>query len=376
MDESNVVVQRPLKIFAVTLEQSAEAILKQVISPIQKIHPNTYFEGVVSKDFSFEEFVPFIYSDSLKIMGLIDVVFSLYRILKIQKQIIKRILEKDFDLVVTVDSSSFHLPLVNKLKKAGCKAKFVHAVCPPIWAYRPKRKTKIAATFDLLLPLFQFEKTLFEDTRLDSFWIGHPFQNQIENCNFEGTKEAILIFPGSRKRVIERNLPLQLAAAKRFNCPIFISVSSPSLKGLIEHYAPKVPTFEKTPPLELRKNTLIALATSGTITLELALMGIPTVVTYKIPLIDAIAAKLAKMNVPFFALPNLLANKELFIELIHPFTTVDQVSLAMEDTLKNPRKMELDLILNQIKTSYREEELVKKIIENSPFQELAIKGSF
>jgi len=376
MDESSVVAQRPLRVFAVTLEQSAEAILKQVLSPIQKILPNTYFEGVVSRDFSFEHFVPFSCSDPLKIMGLIDVVFSIYRILKIQKQIIKRILEGQFDLVITVDSSSFHLPLVNKLKKAGCKAKFVHAVCPPIWAYRPKRKTKIAATFDLLLPLFRFEKTLFEDTRLDSFWIGHPFQNQLQNPNLQGTKEAILIFPGSRKRVIERNLPLQLAAAKRFHRPIFISVSSPSLKGLIERLAPKIPTFEKTPSLELQKDTLIALATSGTITLELALMGIPTVVTYKIPLVDAIAAKLAKMNVPFFALPNLLANKEIFIELIHPFTTVDQVYQAMESTLKNPKKMELDLVLNEIKTSYKEEELVKKIIEKSPFEELVIKGSF
>jgi len=167
-----------------------------------------------------------------------------------------------------------------------------------------------------------------------------------------------------------------LAAAKRFHRPIFISVSSPSLKGLIERLAPKIPTFEKTPSLELQKDTLIALATSGTITLELALMGIPTVVTYKIPLVDAIAAKLAKMNVPFFALPNLLANKEIFIELIHPFTTVDQVYQAMESTLKNPKKMELDLVLNEIKTSYKEEELVKKIIEKSPFEELVIKGSF
>lgn len=376
MDASNVVAQRPLRVFAVTLEQSAEAILKQVIAPIQKTLPDTYFEGVVSKDFSFEQFVPFTYSDSLKIMGLIDVVISLYRILKIQKKIIRRILTGEFDLVITVDSSSFHLPLVNKLKKAGCKAKFVHAVCPPIWAYRPKRKTKIAATFDLLLPLFRFEKTLFEDTRLDSFWIGHPFQNQLYNNNLEETKETILIFPGSRKRVIERNLPLQLAAAKKFHRPIFISVSSPSLKRLIEHYAPNIPLFEKTPSPELQKKTLIALATSGTITLELALMGIPTVVTYKIPLIDAIAAKLAKMNVPFFALPNLLAKKEIFIELIHPFTTVDEVFQAMEETLKNPRKMELDLVLNQIRTSYKEEELVKKIIENTPFDELFIKGSF
>lgn len=375
MDASHVVTQRPLRVFAVTLEQSAEAVLKQILKPIQKIYPDAYIEGVVSNDFSFERFVPFLSSDHLKIMGLIDVLLSLYQIIKIQNQIKKRILEGHFDIVITVDSSSFNIPLVQKLKKGGSTAKFVHAVCPPIWAYRPNRKTKIAATFDLLLPLFQFEKFLFKDTCLDSFWIGHPFQNQTYNYTLDSPKEVILIFPGSRKRVIKRNLPLQLAAAKKFNRPIYISVSSPSLKNVIDEYAPGTPTFEKTPSVELQKKTLIALATSGTITLELALMGIPTVVTYKIPLVDAIAAKLAKMNIPFFALPNLLANQEIFIELIHPYTTEDEVVLAIKKTLQNPKKGQLDLVLNQIRANFNEEEFVKKLIQNTPFEEQSIKRS-
>jgi lipid-A-disaccharide synthase len=366
MDERATNGLRTLRVFALTTEQSAEAILKKILDPLRSEFTDIYVEGVVSGEFPKSEIKPFLSSDSLKIMGLIDVILSLPRILSIQNKIKKRILEGDFDIVLTIDSSSFHLPLVESLKKAGCTAKFVHAVCPPIWAYRPKRKPRIARTFDLLLPLFKFETPLFNDTPLASFWIGHPFQEYAPVKKGE-EENILLIFPGSREKVIKRNLPLQLAAARRFPYKILISVSSLSSKKLIEKMAPSIPTFEKIPPVEILKHTKIALATSGTITLELALLGIQTVVTYKIPLIDAIAAKLAKMNVPFFALPNLLANKEIYIELIHPFLTEKKLVDAIRTTLDQKKPIPVDLLVAQIKTEHTGKELVNKIIENTPF---------
>ena len=368
MDERAINGLKSLRVFALTTEQSAEAILKKVLDPLRSEFSDIYVEGVVSSEFPESEIKPFLSSDSLKIMGLIDVILSLPRILSIQNKIKKRILEGDFDIVLTVDSSSFHLPLVERLKKAGCTAKFVHAVCPPIWAYRPKRKPRIARTFDLLLPLFKFEAPLFNDTPLTSFWIGHPFQEYAPIKKAE-EENILLIFPGSREKVIKRNLPLQLAAAMQFPYKILISVSSLSSKKLIEKIAPSIPTFEKIPPVEILKHTKIALATSGTITLELALLGIQTVVTYKIPLIDAIAAKLAKMNVPFFALPKLLAKKEIYIELIHPFLTKKKLVDAIRTTLDQKKPIPVDLLRTQIKTEHTGKELVNKIIENTPFYE-------
>ncbi|MFZ4772805.1 MAG: hypothetical protein ACOYK9_02300 [Chlamydiia bacterium] len=367
MDATPTEKIKPLRIFVLTTEQSAEAILKQLLTSIRLFFPDAYIEGVASSEFQFENFVPFINSDSLKVMGLIDVLKSLYRIVKIQSQIKKRIQEGNYDLVLTIDSSSFHIPLVERLKKSGCTARFVHAVCPPIWAYRPGRKPRIAATFDLLLPLFRFEEKLFQDTPLESFWIGHPFAKHEPVVPKPNETGVICIFPGSRKRVIKRNLPLQLAAAKKFSHPIYISISSPQLKGYIESIAPNIPTFEKIPPKEILEKTVLALATSGTITLELALLSIPTVVTYKLPIIDAIAAKLAKMNVPYFSLPNLLANEEVFIELIHPLTTVNEVVEAIDQTLKTEKKIPLEKIWDQIRAKYDEKTFVKKLIENTSF---------
>jgi len=354
---------RPLRIFAITTEQSAEAILKDLLTPIREFYPDSYIEGVASKEFSFDRFIPFMNSEELKIMGLIDVLLSLYRIVKIQSKIKKRILEGDFDLVLTVDSSSFHIPLVQSLKKSGCKARFVHAVCPPIWAYRPGRKPKIATTFDLLLPLFAFEQPLFQDTPLESFWIGHPFKNHEPLTKNLDAEQVLCLFPGSRKRVIERNLPLQLAAAKKFPYKIHISVSSPHLRPLIEKLAPNLPLFEKIPEKELLSKTVAALATSGTITLELALLGIPTVVTYKLPLIDAIAAKLAKMNVTHFALPNLLAKTTIFPEFIHPFTTPAAVAKALQEILATPPTIPFDKLYAQIRPTHTSATLVTKILQ-------------
>lgn len=374
MDERTTENMRPLRVFALTTEQSAEAILKRLLAPLKASFPNMYVEGVVSNTFPKDEIHIFETSEKLKIMGLVDVLFSIVRILKMQNRIKKRILENDFDIVLTIDSSSFHLPLVEDLKKKGCKAKFVHAVCPPIWAYRPGRKPRIANTFDLLLPLFRFENTLFDDTKLSSMWIGHPFFSHQPVKKEPLKQEVILIFPGSRKRVIKRNLPLQLEAAKKFPFKILVSVASPSLKDTIERLAYGVETFEKIPERSILEKTAIALATSGTITLELALMNIPTVVTYKIPLIDAIAAKLAKMNVPFFALPNLLAKKEIFIELIHPFTTTKEVVDAIKKTLNNSQPIPFDLVHYEISTTHTNEEIVKKILEKTSFCPTADRG--
>ncbi|MBU6149346.1 MAG: hypothetical protein KGQ54_04050, partial [Verrucomicrobia bacterium] len=77
----------------------------------------------------------------------------------------------------------------------------------------------------------------------------------------------------------------------------------------------------------------------------------------------------------FFALPNLLANQEIFIELIHPYITEDEVVLAIKKTLQNPKKGQLDLVLNQIRANFNEEEFVKKLIQNTPFEEQSIKRS-
>lgn len=367
MDERAPQNVNPLKVFVITAEQSAEAILERLLIPLRGSFPNMYVEGVISCTYPQKEVHLFESSEKLKIMGLIDVVFSIGRIVKLQNRIKKRILEEEFAIVITIDSSSFHLPLVEDLKKKGCKAKFVHAVCPPIWAYRPGRKPRIANTFDLLLPLFRFESSLFSDTKLPSLWIGHPFSSHKPIQQKPSKKELILIFPGSRRRVIKRNLPLQLAAAKKFGYKILISVASPLLEKTIQKWAPGIETFEKLPDATILANTAIALATSGTITLELALLNIPTVVTYKISLIDAIAAKLAKMNVPFFALPNLLAKKEIFIELIHPFTQVKEVVEAIEKTLTHPQPIPLSVLHNEITTTNTNQEIVKKIVEKTPF---------
>lgn len=367
MDERTPKEIKPLRVFVLTTEQSAEAILQRLLKPLRAAFPDMYVEGVVSSTFPQEGIHLFETSDKLRIMGLIDVVFSIGRILKMQKRIKKRILENDFDLVLTIDSSSFHLPLVEDLKKRGCKAKFVHAVCPPIWAYRPHRKPRIANTFDLLLPLFRFESPLFSDTKLPSLWIGHPFQSYQPVKKDPIEQNILLIFPGSRKRVIKRNLPLQLAAAKKFPYKIVVSIACPTLKKDIEKLAPGIETVEKMPDQKILGKTVLALATSGTITLELALLSIPTVVTYKIPLIDAIAAKLAKMQVPFFALPNLLTNREIFIELIHPFTTVKEVVAAMKKTLYKSQPIPFSLLQHEILTPHTNQEIVQKIVEKTAF---------
>jgi len=99
MDERTPKEIKPLRVFVLTTEQSAEAILQRLLKPLRAAFPDMYVEGVVSSTFPQEGIHLFETSDKLRIMGLIDVVFSIGRILKMQKSVKKRILENHFDLV-------------------------------------------------------------------------------------------------------------------------------------------------------------------------------------------------------------------------------------------------------------------------------------
>jgi lipid-A-disaccharide synthase len=355
-------MDRPLRVFFVTLEQSAETIVKDILHGLQQIEPNTYLEGVGSKNLAVENAQIFLDSSQMQVMGLIDVICSIPRILNIQKKIKKRILEGNFDLVITVDSSSFNIPLVKSLKKGGCKAKFVHAVCPPIWAYRPKRKEKIVQTFDLLLPLFKFEVDLFKDTPLNTVWLGHPLKKiePIENIN--AIKDTICIFPGSRKQVIKRNLPLQIRVAKQTGLKIVISVAAPQLRPLVEQIAPGAYIVDQIPTKKILEKTAVALATSGTITLELALYKIPLCVTYKIPLIDAIAAKLANLKIDQFSLPNILSKERVIEEHVHPFIQERNLLKSVLRTMKTNTADIYKKLFDEIAPAYEDGFIASKLL--------------
>ncbi len=272
--------------------------------------------------------------EDLQVMGFSAVVASLPRLIKIFYRIRNEILRLNPKAVLLIDYPGFNLRLERSLRKCGYRGKLIHAVAPTVWAWGKGRIPMMAKNLDLLLTLFPFEKECFADTPLAVSYIGHPLTSQIERhipspifhetYGFKPKDPLLALFPGSRKSAIERNLPLQIKAARLLqeripNLAVAVSLSHPERRALIRLLAPEVPLIEPFHTYDLMRSTRLALATSGTITLELALFGVPTAVNYSLGSFDCfLAQKVFRINLPYYCIVNILAKREIFPELIGP----------------------------------------------------------
>jgi lipid-A-disaccharide synthase len=200
---------------------------------------------------------------------------------------------------------------------------------------------------DLLLTIFPFEKKLFSE-KFNVEYVGHPLVSRIEKDTSEilpwsHNKTVISLFPGSRKKEILLNFPLQLKVLKKVlseNVIGAVSVSQEAYLPLLEACIEKeglqglIKLVPSSQTYSLMKSSYMAIAKSGTVTLELALHGIPTVVTYGIAPLDLfIVQRVLKVLLPFYCIVNIVAGKAVFKELIGPALTEKALLQEVENLL-------------------------------------------
>lgn len=275
--------------------------------------------------------------ENLQVMGFIDVLFALPHLIRYFNKTVDAILKTRPKAVVTIDYPGFNLRLARTLRKKGFKGKICHYVCPSVWAWGKKRIGLMAKNLDLLLSILPFEQPLFAKTNLTVEYVGHPLVQKIsvqENPDLQ----LIAFFPGSRTKEIERNFPyfIRLIKSLKRNSPYryVVSVSQEKYRPLLKKMAPDLTLAT---PAEMKNlKPFLAVAKSGTITLELALQGIPTVVTYAISPLDVFLAKhLFKISLPYYALPNLISNKPIFPELIGPSLTDEKLLQEVKNLINS-----------------------------------------
>jgi lipid-A-disaccharide synthase len=270
--------------------------------------------------------------ENLQVMGFIDVITALPHLMKQFYAIRNQILKLNPKAVVCIDYPGFNLRLQKHLRKKGYKGKIIHYVCPTVWAWKKNRVYTMEKNLDRLFVFFPFEPACFAHTKLPVQFVGHPLAAPIAAFKPQGKYQGkiLSIFPGSRQKEIERNLPLQLRIAEK------LKSEDPELKIIISlahaNFEPQIRSFGNyvlAPPedhYELMSASHMALATSGTVTLELALHRIPTVVTFAIRKLDCwLAQKIFRINLPFYALPNIVLSKQVFPELFGPNLTEDRL---------------------------------------------------
>ena len=359
-----------IDLFIVACEPSADLLGASLLEQIKKNHTDLKVAGVFGpqmRKFGFLEILPM---EDFSIMGFFEVIRNFPKLLQKFFLLRKNLLQLAPKQVLFIDYPGLNLRLQKSLRKKGFKGQLFHFVSPSVWAWGKKRIHTLAANVDRLFTLFPFEEKYYKNTSLQVNYVGHPLIESIgsypysidlqKKYHLEEGKPILSIFPGSRFHEIEKNLPLQFKVAKkikRFYPDTLIAISYTNEKMLswikkkIGHNAVFFPSEEN---YEWMKKSQLAFATSGTVTLELALHECPSIVTYAIRKVDVfLAQKIFRINLPFYCLVNLLLQEEVFPELFGPNFKEDNLFFHAKNLFaKNSLRQRQKGLCRKVKRSF------------------------
>jgi lipid-A-disaccharide synthase len=331
-------------------ESSGDSIGAELIQALLSLDASLKISSVAGPKMRSYPIHTFIPMEEFQVMGFVDVLKSLPKLIKLFKTIKHHLLKYPPKAVVLIDYPGFNLRMASHLRKAGFQGAIIQYVCPSVWAWKKKRIQQMTHSLDLLLCIFPFEKACFAHTSLPVDYVGHPLAShhphQEENSLLlkEVNTPILSIFPGSRRKELERNFPLQLKAAAELSpdhYTLAVSCSQDAFKAFIEHERKKYPhksivLFSSQNNYTIMKKSTLALATSGTITLELALHGVPTLVTYGMSRFDIfLATHLFRIRLPHYCIANYIINQRMFPELYGPDFTYETLSKTLALWLKD-----------------------------------------
>lgn len=313
-------------------EQSGDLHGSHLIKALKAKQPDLKIAGVAGPKMRSKEMECILPMEAFEVMGFSDVVCALPRLYLQFYKIRDHILSKQPCGVILIDYPGFNLRLAKALRQKGYKGKIIHYVAPTVWAWGKHRINMMADTLDLLLTIYPFESAYFEK-KLNTTYVGNPLCEYLSTYQYDDLWQQklaiptnfplIALFPGSRIHEITRNLPIMLQAASLYkkNHPEAIFCISGSHPTLLAS-APKnlqgaLFSVPKKFNYELMRDSQMAIAKSGTVTLELALHERPTVVIYKLTLLNRLYAKyVLKLKLPHYCIVNILAKRTTFPELI------------------------------------------------------------
>lgn len=355
------------RIVVIAGEASGDQLGASLIRAVHRINPQIEFEGVAGSAMRAEGCRAWFDCQELAVMGLFEVIRHLPRLLRIRRQIKRRLLADPPDVLVGIDAPDFNIPLERIARRNGIPT--VHYVCPSVWAWRQGRVKVLRESCDRVLCLLPFESAFLAEHGVAGQFIGHPLADEIPDIvgKADARKQlglssgtVIALLPGSREGEVARLGPVfaQAAAwiANRVSGSIFvIPAANPRLRSLFERalltYAPDCDAqIVDGRAREVIAAADVALVASGTATLETMLINRPMVMAYKLsPLTYWVARLLRLVRVPHYSLPNLLAGRPLIRELIQSDATAEAMGAAILELLESPgKKSELEKIFGSL----------------------------
>ena len=349
------------KVFIVAGEPSGDIHAAKLVSAIKVISPKTKFFGNGGDKMSKSGVEIIHHINDLSVMGFIEVIKHLPKLLNILQSTVSSIKNIKPDRIILVDYPGFNLRLAKKIK--SLKIPITYFILPQLWAWKESRIKTMKNTIDQSISIFPFEAEWFNSRGLDTFYAGHPFiernydlddkTNFFNKHNFKQDRPIIVLLPGSRQQEIDYHWPIFLKTVTILNKKM------PSVQTVVVKYnnvtlnpVPDHIKIEVSMRSAMKYGTA-AISSSGTATLECALANLPTVVCYKMSYVNWILFKFFG-KVKYISIVNLIANKKIIPELIQHkmtpeniinkiFPYLDITSKKRQETIKKYKKLRKNL---------------------------------
>ncbi|MBR4641276.1 MAG: lipid-A-disaccharide synthase [Selenomonadaceae bacterium] len=331
-----------MKIFFSAGEASGDVHGASLAREIKKISPSTELIGFGGNLMEAAGVKLVRNFKAYNVMGVVEVIKNLRRILKLLNDLTEIIREEKPDLLVLIDYPDFNWRLAERAKKLGVK--ILSYIPPSAWAWRKGRAKSCAAIADVFVAIFPFELPVYEEAGAKIFFLGNPLvdtvkpsMSKVEARKFFGVKESeqvILLMPGSRRQEIKLLLPPMIEAAKILSGKKFFLPVADGVEQLIDTAGLDIKLVNSARRYDLMQIADAAIATSGTVVLEAALLNLPCVVLYKMAPLNFFIGKLL-VDIKFFSLPNILAGEKILTELLQDEVTPEKISSEVSKLLSN-----------------------------------------
>jgi len=337
------------KILVSAGEASGDFYASLVVGELRQIWPNAEFFGCTGPRLRVAGVETVVDAASLAVVGLLEVVPHIPRILGEIRKLLAAARSRRPQLAILTDSPDFHLRVARRLHQQGIPV--IYLVAPQVWAWRKGRLPGMRRTINHLFCIFPFEEAFFRDAGVNATYIGHPLAGRIrptmsrdeffKKHRLAVGRPLVTVLPGSRRGEAARHLPALIDGVDRLYREQAVNVVLPASATTGAAFFRE--RLGKSPILAIEGESWdalahadVALAASGTVTVEAALLGTPMVTFYRVTTPSWVIGKLL-VRIPFYSMVNLIAGRALVPELMQGQMTGEALAREARRLLTNEK---------------------------------------
>jgi lipid-A-disaccharide synthase len=358
------------KIFVLTGEPSGDKLASTVISKLKLTNPDIEYLSVGGYHLTSLGIKSIFDLKEITFMGFTSVLLNIFKINNKINKTVDEIIKFNPVILFSVDSPDYTLRVAERVKKINSNIKIIHYVAPQVWIWREGRVKHFKNFVDHMILLFNFEKKYFDKENITNTFVGHPLLERNDKSKTDLSsliskdKKIISIFPGSRNTETNVLLPILcnfiILMNEKFMDYTFVFHSTDENKELINNFI-KNYNFNNCDVIsdenikhQILSNSIFAVSKSGTVSLEICNASIPSIIIYKINMINYFIMK-SLIKVKFVNIINIINKKEIIPELLQGECNAKEIFKSVVYFLKNPNLMNEQIVncnktLNEIRS--------------------------